>query len=100
MKNFDDLKESGQVKIDPTKDLEYKMAFSDSNFYNFMIQTISSALNRTAIRRKLSGIATIISQSHNSMMVVDSDDGGVMTLNSWYDQESRALRKQGVTDYS
>jgi hypothetical protein len=100
MKNFDDLKESGHIKIDPTKDLEYKMAFSDSNFYNFMIQTISSALNRTAIRRKLSGIATIISQSHNSMMVVDSDDGRVMTLNSWYDLESKALRKQGVTDYN
>jgi hypothetical protein len=40
---------------------QYKMAFSDNSFYNQMVSTIGSSLNRGTIRRSLSGIASVIS---------------------------------------
>jgi hypothetical protein len=59
------------------KNLESKQAFSDPNFFNVIVSSLSSAINRGAIRRDMSGIAAILAPGEDLITVVDTiDDNG------------------------
>lgn len=50
-----------------------KTAFSDNNMYSAMISMISGAVNRTAIKRKYSGIAAVIRPGKDIYTVMELD---------------------------
>ena len=52
-------------------DSELKIPFSDSNLLSLTVSTISSSLNRTAIKRKFPGIASVLVPSYNIIQLYD-----------------------------
>jgi hypothetical protein len=53
------------------RNLASKQAFSDPNFFNVIISSLSSAINRGTIRRDMSGIAAILAPGEDLITVVD-----------------------------
>jgi hypothetical protein len=68
------LKERG-IKLKDEDAADIRVSLSDSNFYGKLISSISGGFNRGIIRRNTSGIGAVLSQSHNAIMVVDTNQG-------------------------
>ena len=60
-------------------DSNFKLAFSDPNFYSAMVSMVSGAFNSRAIKRDLPGLGAILSQCHNSMTIMETPDGKIIT---------------------
>jgi hypothetical protein len=68
------LKERG-IKLKDEDAADIRVSLSDSNFYGKLISSISGGFNRGIIRRNTSGIGSVLSQGHNAIMIVDTNQG-------------------------
>lgn len=73
-------------------EMDFKIAFTDPNFFGALVSTISGTFNSSVIRRDLPGLASVLSQADDAIMVVDSK--GVTKMgNSLYKDKMQELLK-------